>query len=74
MAQRSVMQETMDDAWRAAYQPPQYGRRRNPELQITGPSLRSAGARGGGGRAGYAPAADDATTYVSSTSYYTSHR
>ncbi|GLI67276.1 hypothetical protein VaNZ11_011460 [Volvox africanus] len=65
------------EAWNAAYQPPQYGRRRNPELQITGPSLRTAGARaggGGGGRAGYVPAAEDATTYVSSTTYYTNNR
>ncbi|EFJ48588.1 flagellar autonomy 2 protein [Volvox carteri f. nagariensis] len=68
---------SMNDAWKAQYQPPQYGRRRNPELQITGPSLRSGGPRGGGGgggRAGFVPAADDATTYVSSTSYYTSNR
>ncbi len=62
----------MNEAWRATYQAPQYGRRRNPELQITGPSLRSTSARGGGGGGGYARAADDATSYVSSTSYYTS--
>ncbi|KXZ42056.1 hypothetical protein GPECTOR_214g438 [Gonium pectorale] len=71
---QSQAQESMNEAWRATYQPPQYGRRRNPELQITGPSLRSTGARGGGGgggRAGFVPAADDATTYVSSTTYYT---
>lgn len=63
-----------NEAWRSTYQPPQYGRRRCPELQITGPSLRStgAGARGGGGRAGYVPAADDATSYT--TSYYTSYK
>ncbi|GFR44099.1 hypothetical protein Agub_g5259 [Astrephomene gubernaculifera] len=70
-------QASMNEAWRATYQPPQYGRRRNPELQITGPSLRSTGARGGGGgggRAGYVPAAEDATTYVSSTTYYTGNR
>ncbi|KAG2496283.1 hypothetical protein HYH03_005516 [Edaphochlamys debaryana] len=74
--QMTQAQESMNEAWRANYQPPQYGRRRNPELQITGPSLRSGGAtRGASARAGgYVPAADDATTYVSSTSYYTSHR
>ncbi|GLC34392.1 hypothetical protein PLESTB_000733300 [Pleodorina starrii] len=72
---------SMSEAWSAAYQPPQYGRRRNPELQITGPSLRSSGGPrpgggggGGGARGGYVPAAEDATTYVSSTSYYTSNR
>ncbi|PNW81325.1 hypothetical protein CHLRE_07g351150v5 [Chlamydomonas reinhardtii] len=65
-------QASMNEAWRATYQAPQYGRRRNPELQITGPSLRSTSARGAGGGGGYARAADDATSYVSSTSYYTS--
>jgi NIMA (never in mitosis gene a)-related kinase len=68
----------MSEAWKATYQPPQYGRRRNPELQITGPSLRTSGpgraGGGGGARGGYVPAAEDATTYVSSTSYYTSNR
>ncbi|PNH11363.1 Serine/threonine-protein kinase Nek8 [Tetrabaena socialis] len=68
-------QSAMTEAWGAVYQAPQYGRRRNPELQITGPSLRSGTVRGGGGGGGgYVPAADDATTYVSSTSYYTSHK
>lgn len=59
--------------WTAKYSPPQYGRRRCPELQITGPSLRGGpGVRPGSAR-GYTPAADDATTYVSSsyaTGYY----
>ncbi|KAL6752721.1 flagellar autonomy 2 NIMA family kinase [Haematococcus lacustris] len=59
--------------WGAKYSPPTHGRRRCPELQITGPSLRGQGggrpgsARAAGGGGGYVAAADDATTYVSSS-------
>lgn len=57
--------------WAATYTPPTHGRKRATDLMVTGPSLRG----GGGGRpgsaagGGYARANDDATTYISSTSY-----
>ncbi|KAG1669259.1 hypothetical protein FOA52_003296 [Chlamydomonas sp. UWO 241] len=56
--------------WTARHEPPQYGRKRNPDLMVTGPTLRGTSARAGGG-APYAAArmADDATTYVSSTTW-----
>ena len=68
---QTVSQATMNEAWGATYQPPQYGRRRCPELQITGPSLRGGSARAGGG-GGYVPAADDATSFAT-TSYATTY-
>jgi hypothetical protein len=64
-------------AWAAAYMPPQFGRKRAPDLSATGPSGRGAagglggtGARGGGGL--FVAAADDATSYA--TSYNTSYQ
>lgn len=59
--------------WNAQYTAPQFGRKRCPDLQITGPSLREGGRPGSARVGGYTPAADDATTYVSSsyaTGYY----
>lgn len=70
---QTVSQATMNEAWRATYQPPQYGRRRCPELQITGPSLRAGSARAGGG-GGYAAAADDATSFATTSYATTYHR
>eukprot|EP00955_Chlamydomonas_euryale_P000669 7710-Chlamydomonas_euryale.AAC.1 len=57
--------------WTASYQAPQYGRKRNTDLMVTGPTLR--GGSRPGSAAPYAAAprmADDATTYVSSTTHY----
>uniref|UniRef100_A0A7S3QYD2 non-specific serine/threonine protein kinase n=1 Tax=Dunaliella tertiolecta TaxID=3047 RepID=A0A7S3QYD2_DUNTE len=59
--------------WNVQYRAPQFGRKRCPDLQITGPSLRDGGRPGSARMGGYTPAADDATTYVSSsyaTGYY----
>jgi hypothetical protein len=64
-------------AWSAAYQPPQFGRKRCAELSATGPAsgLGLAGGQGRpaglGGGLGFVPAADDATSYA--TSYNTSY-
>ncbi|GAX73448.1 hypothetical protein CEUSTIGMA_g900.t1 [Chlamydomonas eustigma] len=70
---QTVAQQQSSAVWTAKYSPPQYGRKRATDLMITGPSLRANSqgrpnsARAGGGY--YARAADDATTYVSSTTY-----
>lgn len=59
--------------WNVQYRAPQFGRKRCPDLQITGPSLRDGGRPGSARMGGYTPAADDATSYVSSsyaTGYY----
>jgi hypothetical protein len=63
-------------AWSAAYLPPQFGRKRAPDLSATGPSGRGAagglGGTGARGGAGVFAAADDATSYA--TSYNTSYQ
>lgn len=59
--------------WNTTYQAPQYGRKRCPDLMVTGPTLRGAAAGGGrpGSAAPYAAhVADDATSYISGTTYY----
>ena len=76
MGSQTMAQMQAEGAWTAKYSPPQYGRKRNPDLMVTGPTLRGGGGTGNrpssAAAGGYAPrAADDATTYVSShTSYY----
>ena len=71
----ATSRENEEAMWSVKYSPPQYGRKRNPDLQITGPSLRgsSAGGQQHNSSGRFAGPADDATSYVSSsyvTSYY----
>ena len=67
--QNSWAQQQQQSAWTATYTPPAHGRKRATDLMVTGPSLRGGGGGRPGSAAGYARANDDATTYISSTTY-----
>jgi NIMA (never in mitosis gene a)-related kinase len=66
-----AQQQQQASAWTANYTPPAHGRKRATDLMVTGPSLRGGGGanRPGSAAGGYARANDDATTYISSTTY-----
>ena len=69
---QTMAQQQASAVWTANYSAPQYGRKRATDLMVTGPTLRGgggSGARPGSSGAYYARANDDATTYVSSTTY-----
>lgn len=69
-AAQTSAQMAASAVWGVQYSAPQYGRKRASDLMATGPTLRGGPGVGRPGSArpgGYVPAADDATTYVSSS-------